>query len=136
MKSHLAVLFGLFMSGATAPAASACDLALVLAVDVSGSVDNTEFRIQMQGIADGLRDPHISAALVEGQAALALVQWTGSNRQTVSLPWHHVETAADLFAFAEEVARAPRRWRNFSTAIGEALLFSARQFDEVPECKR
>ena len=53
-----------------APAASACDVALMLAVDVSGSVDGTEYRIQMDGLAAGLRDPIVSEALVRGQARL------------------------------------------------------------------
>lgn len=119
-----------------APFAWACDLALVLAVDVSGSVDNAEFRIQMQGIADGLRDPYVGAALLEADAALTLIQWTGSNRQTVTLPWRRVDSPTELFAFAEDVSQAPRRWRNFSTAIGEALTFSAQQFEDVPDCKR
>lgn len=138
--SHLRALFLSLclsgLSGLSAPGVSACDLALVLAVDVSGSVDNAEFRIQMQGIADGLRDPSVSAALVQANAALTLVQWTGSGRQTVTLPWRRVATPLDLFTFAEEVAQAPRRWRNFSTAIGEALVFSTRQFDLVPDCQR
>jgi len=136
MKHWRALFFGFCLSGLTAHSTAACDLALVLAVDVSGSVDNAEFRIQMQGIADGLRDPFVSAALIEANAALTVVQWTGSNRQTVTLPWRHVGTPVELFAFAEDVAQAPRRWRNFSTAIGEALLFSSDQFGLVPDCTR
>ncbi|MEM9844214.1 MAG: DUF1194 domain-containing protein [Pseudomonadota bacterium] len=136
MRRCFPLVFGLFLSGLAVPAARACELALVLAVDVSGSVDNMEFRIQMQGIADGLRDPYVSAALVEAEAAVTVLQWTGSNRQSVTLPWRRVGTPAELFTFAEEVAQAPRRWRNFSTAIGEALLFSAGQFAGVPDCKR
>ncbi|MEL7203729.1 MAG: DUF1194 domain-containing protein, partial [Pseudomonadota bacterium] len=58
--------------------ARACDIALVLAVDVSGSVDNTEFRIQMDGLAEGLRDPSVSEALVVGEAAIMVLQWTGT----------------------------------------------------------
>ena len=136
MNRCRAFFLGLFLSGLSAPGLWACDLALVLAVDVSGSVDNAEFRIQMQGIADGLRDPSVSSALIEANAALTVVQWTGSGRQTVTLPWRRVGTPLELFAFAEEVAKAPRRWRNFSTAIGEALVFSTRQFDLVPDCRR
>lgn len=125
-----------FLAATIALRAAACDLALVLAVDVSGSVDAEEFRIQMQGIADGLRDPYVGSALIEAEAAVTVIQWTGSNRQTVTLPWRHLRSPVDLFSFAEDVANAQRRWRNFSTAIGEALMFSARHFDEVPECGR
>ena len=54
--------------GLCAPvSAIACELALLLAVDVSGSVDTREFRIQMDGLATGLRDPMVSEALVRGR---------------------------------------------------------------------
>ncbi|MEM7320981.1 MAG: DUF1194 domain-containing protein, partial [Pseudomonadota bacterium] len=55
----------------------ACDLALALVVDVSGSVDTNEYRIQMDGLATALRDPIISEALVRGNSQLMLLQWTG-----------------------------------------------------------
>ena len=119
-----------------APAVHACDLALALAVDVSGSVDTSEFRIQMDGLAAGLRDPIVSEALVRGQAQLMLVQWTGSSRQQVTIPWTHVDSFAALDRFADQVAEDPRIWRNFSTAIGEALHTTLDAFDSVSDCKR
>lgn len=118
------------------PAAQACDLALALAVDVSGSVDPSEFRIQMDGLAAGLRDPIVSEALVRGQARLMLVQWTGSSRQKVTIPWTHIDSFHELDDFATRVAEDERVWRNFSTAIGEALEMTVSSFDLVPECKR
>ncbi len=121
---------------ATATPAVACDLALALTVDVSGSVDSSEFRIQMDGLAAGLRDPVVSEALVRGQARLMLIQWTGSSRQRTTIPWTHIDSFAALDAFAGEVAADPRIWRNFSTAIGEALEMTVARFDEVSDCKR
>ncbi|MFC3613042.1 DUF1194 domain-containing protein [Lutimaribacter marinistellae] len=119
-----------------APPASACDLALALAVDVSGSVDSEEFRIQMDGLAEGLRDPLVSEALVRGRANLMLVQWTGTARQRITIPWTPIESFADLEAFAQAVANDPRVWRNYSTAIGEALGLVLTAFDEGPDCTR
>ncbi len=119
-----------------APAARACDLALALAVDVSGSVDSGEYRIQMDGLAAGLRDPIVSEALVRGQAQLMLVQWTGSSRQRVTIPWTRIDSFATLDGFADQVAADPRVWRNFSTAIGEALETTIANFDNVTGCKR
>lgn len=116
--------------------AVACDVALVLAVDVSGSVDETEFRIQMQGLAEGLRDGAVSEALVAGEAAVMVLQWTGTSRQAVTVPWTQMTSFEALEGFAAKVAAAPRKWRNFSTAIGEALEFSRLQFAEAPDCKR
>ncbi len=118
------------------PPAMACDLALALAVDVSGSVDSTEYRIQMDGLAAGLRDPLVSEALVRSQAQLMLVQWTGASRQKVTIPWTHISSFETLDEFADKVASDPRVWRNFSTAIGEALEMTMSSFDTVSNCKR
>ena len=114
----------------------ACEVALMLAVDVSGSVDPSEYRIQMDGLAAGLMDSSVSGALVGGQSKLALMQWTGSGRQRITIDWTTVQNVDDVAAFAEEVIRAPRAWRNFSTAIGEAMALSVEAFAQVPECKR
>ena len=132
MRLLLAILASLFL----APAARACDLALALAVDVSGSVDSGEFRIQMDGLATGLRDPIVSEALVRGQARLMLVQWTGASRQRVTIPWTRIDSFEALDRFADDVAKDPRVWRNFSTAIGEALEMTLANFDTVSDCKR
>jgi len=114
----------------------ACELALALAVDISGSVDPDEYQIQMQGLANAMRDSLVSEALVKAQAAVTLVQWTGSSRQDVTIPWTRVESFADAEALALEIETAPRRWRNFSTAIGEALTFLLDNWATAPDCKR
>ncbi|WP_299662914.1 DUF1194 domain-containing protein [uncultured Ruegeria sp.] len=116
--------------------AYACDLALALAVDVSGSVDSEEYRIQMDGLAAGLRDPVVSEALVRGEARLMLVQWTGSSRQRITIPWTRIDSFAALDGFANQVANDPRVWRNFSTAIGEALETTVASFGDMSMCKR
>lgn len=114
----------------------ACDLALALAVDVSGSVDPYEYQLQMQGLADALRDSAVSEALVRAEAAVLLVQWTGSSRQEVTLPWRRMRDFDDIEDLAAAIETAPRRWRNFSTAIGQALDFTMAQFGQAPACKR
>lgn len=119
-----------------AGAARACSIALILAVDVSGSVDRAEYHTQMQGLADGLRDSAVSEALVAGEAAVMILHWTGSSRQMVAVPWTRIESFEALEDFAVRAEAAPRIWRNFSTAIGEALLFAGAQFAEVADCER
>ena len=116
--------------------AQACDLALVLAVDVSGSVDSWEYRIQRDGLASALRDPIVSEALVMAQAEVMLLQWTGAGRQRVTVPWRTITDFEALDDFANDIAADRRVWRNFSTAIGEALEMSIAQFDAVPHCTR
>ena len=127
---------GLLAAMLPAGHARGCDLALVLAVDVSGSVDPQEYRLQMDGLAAALSDPLISEALVQAEAQLALVQWSGKSRQALSLPWTGITDFAALSAFAQRVGTAERRWRNYSTSIGEVLRFVLPLFDQVPACRR
>ena len=113
-----------------------CGLALALAVDVSGSVDPGEYRLQMQGLAQALLDATVSEALVRSEAAVMLVQWTGQSRQEVTVPWIRIHSFSDVESLAERISTAPRRWRNFSTAIGDALTFTMSQWDSAPRCIR
>ena len=119
----------------SAPAA-ACDIALILAVDVSGSVDQNEYDIQMQGLAEALRDGAISEALVVREAAVQVIQWTGSGRHRVSVPWTRIKDFNDTDNLADVIEKDPRIWRNFSTALGEAVQFAQGNFKQVPDCKR
>ena len=113
-----------------------CDLALVLAVDVSGSVDAGEYRVQMDGLAAALNDGIVAEALVDQQARVTLIQWSGSSRQVQTVPWTALTSVADVEALGGRIATDPRLWRNYSTAIGEALGLALSAFEEVPECRR
>lgn len=127
------LLFGATL--ATAPA-QACDIALLLAVDVSGSVDADEYRVQMDGLAAGLRDGIVVEALVQGQSAVALMQWTGAGRQDLSLPWMPVHSFAQAEALAQAIEDMARVWNSYSTAIGDALLQAKMVFATAPDCRR
>ncbi|KII14448.1 MULTISPECIES: DUF1194 domain-containing protein [Phaeobacter] len=116
--------------------ARACDLALVLAVDVSGSVDVEEYRTQMEGLAAALQDGVVAEALVRAQARIALIQWSGSGRQEVTISWRHASDFRSLDQLAADIAAAPRPWRNYATGIGEALQLAIEQFQTVPGCRR
>ena len=124
------------LASAIAVPAAGCELALLFAVDVSGSVDRGEYAVQMQGLAEGLRDPVVAEALVRGEAVLALMQWTGSSRQDLSVPWTRIGGEADLEAFAARIGTLPRMWTEYSTAIGQALTFGLGVFDAAPACRR
>lgn len=121
---------------AASPAAQACDIALLLAVDVSGSVDPVEYRVQMDGLAMGLRDSVVAEALVRSGATVSLIQWTGTSRQAVTIPWTSMDDFDDVEILAQKVETAQRKWRNFATAIGEALETASATFASVPTCKR
>jgi len=134
LRALISAVFCLGVSGQV----EACEVALVLAVDVSGSVDPGEYDIQMGGLATALRDPSVSEALVASQAHVMLIQWTGSDRQAVSVDWTEMARFDDVFALANQIETAPRLWRNFSTAIGEAIELALVAFDDprVDHCQR
>ncbi|MFY0691383.1 MAG: DUF1194 domain-containing protein [Paracoccaceae bacterium] len=132
-KRAAAIAISLGLSGTPA---QACEVALVLAVDISGSISTEEYRLQMDGLAEALRDPTVSDALVDTKATLSLMQWTGASRQSFSIPWTRITSRADVAALAEQVTAVERAWLNYSTAIGEALLAAASTFAEVPDCER
>lgn len=113
-----------------------CDLALVLAVDVSGSVDAQEYRTQMDGLAIALNDGIVAEALVDASAQVSLIQWSGASRQVQSVPWTELRSLADVRALADQISNAPREWKNYSTAIGEAVGLAATSFEAVPACRR
>lgn len=116
--------------------ALACDTALVLTIDTSGSIDRGEYRLQTDGLADALADPEVADALVAGQVALAVVQWSGAGQQALSLPWKRMlghDAVADFSAAARGLERA---FAGSDTAVGEAIGFSVDQFAAVDDCRR
>lgn len=120
----------------TAPAALACETALLLSIDVSGSIDRGEYRLQTEGLATALTDPEVVEALVRGQVALAVVQWSGVDQQALVLPWQQMLTDDAVTRFASAAATLPRAFQGSDTAVGEALRFATAQFAAVPDCTR
>lgn len=118
----------------TPPTARACDIALVLAMDVSGSVDAFEYQLQAEGVAQAIRDPAVTDALVRGQVALAVVQWSGLGEQAVTLPWTRVDDPIQAARLAGRIAGMPRAFGGGNTAVGAAIDFAAALFAEVPDC--
>ena len=116
--------------------ASGCELALLLALDISGSVDPQDFALQRDGLALALADPVIADALAEHDAEVAVLQWSGLGRQRVTIPWRRIETPADAVALSAAVSADKRAWSDFSTAVGEALDLAADAFELVPQCRR
>jgi hypothetical protein len=105
-------------------AAQNVDLELLLAVDVSLSVDAEEYNLQIRGLAEALRDPEVvnavKAAAPHG-VALSLMQWAGPREQTITIPWSEVRDQATAEAFAEKIEVATRPATYGGTAIGDAL---------------
>lgn len=125
---------------AAAPAAARpCALELILAVDVSGSIDDREFALQMEGLASAFEDPALIDAVEvqEGGVIVTMTQWSGASRQRQVTEWHQLDGAASMAAFARAVRESGRDWRNYSTAIGEALYHALRVGGTAPAtCRR
>ncbi|MFV0491323.1 MAG: DUF1194 domain-containing protein [Pseudorhodobacter sp.] len=120
----------------TALPAKACETALLLAIDVSGSIDRGEYALQMQGLSEALRDPEIARVLLQDQVALGVVQWSGLERQAMVLPWQRMLSPHHLADFIARAARQPRAFRASDTAVGQAIAFSSAQFVNVADCRR
>ena len=114
----------------------ACDTALVLTIDVSNSVDQGEYRLQIDGLADALEDPEIVEAMVRGEVAISVVQWSGENWQDLTIPWRTIRTSFDAQQLALEARLMPRAFVLSDTAPAEAIYFAIEQFEEAPECRK
>lgn len=114
------------LGGAGAQEDSAVDLELVLAIDASGSVDQSEFALQLHGIAGAFRDPEVHGAIAAtgGRGiAVAFVQWSGRRQQVAVVEWTRVRDAAAAEAFAAAI-EAGGRWLVGETAIADAIDFA------------
>lgn len=116
--------------------ARACDTALILTIDVSNSVDPAEYRLQIDGMADALQDPEIVQAMIRGNVAIAVVQWSGADKQEISIPWRQVRTALDAVQLSEDARLMPRAFVLSDTAPAEAIYFALRLFETAPTCIR
>ncbi len=116
-----------------APAETAVDLQLVLAVDVSGSVNQTRFELQRDGYAAAFRNSRVLETIRSGpyQAiAVTMVQWTGPALQVHVVPWMRVGDSASAEAFASAVAAAPRSLFGGGTSISGAIDYAVTLFGE------
>ena len=128
-------LVALFLLFPLAAEARRVDVALVLAIDSSSSVDREEFTLQMQGLAQAFRDPDVQARLVAGPSgavAVAVLEWSNADWQVVAEDWRVIATAEDAETLASDLADAPRRIWGGATAIGAALARAAQLLAAAP----
>ena len=121
-----AVCLALIALSPAALAQTRVDLELVIAVDVSLSMDLDEQRLQREGYVAALRDAEIHKAIVSGphaRIAVTYVEWAGAASQTVIIPWTILDSPASAEAFAGKLERVPITRARF-TSISGALTFS------------
>src|SRR5947209_14868369 len=107
------------------------DVELVIAVDISYSMDMDELALQREGYAQAIASQDFLNELKQvthGKIAVTLVEWAGVSDQRVVVPWRLIDGAASAQAVSDEMARAPVR-RAFRTSIAGALMFSAALFE-------
>ena len=135
---RLAALAGLAAAWPTG-AAAACRLGLVLALDVSASVDPGEYALQTGGIATALVAPEVAAAILGAGAApvhLTVFEWSNAAGQTQILPWTALTDGDALARAAAIVAGHARRTQPGRTAVGAALAHAGRTITRGPVCNR
>ncbi len=127
---------GLYHVRPTAQAQSQdVDLALVLAVDVSWSVDLNEFLLQMNGLANAFRQEAIHDAIVNGplgKIAVSGIQWSDESHQVLSVPWTIIDSPESALAFSDTLQRSQRKLAEGGTSIGAALAFAANVLKQAP----
>jgi hypothetical protein len=125
MSRHALVLAVVLAGAATlgqTEANAAVELDLLLLVDVSGSVDGTEYTLQKTGYVNAFNNAAIHAAIASkpGGIAVAYAEWSGAGQQSLEVGWTHLTDATSSMAFATAIAAATRNFAGL-TAIGSAL---------------
>ncbi len=118
-----------FISGMARPTAPECQLALVLAMDASASIDLAEHRMIREGTAKALRHPAVVSAFASGRVALRVIEY--ADRPAELVPWTMIGGAVDLDIIASTLTEAPRAGGG-NTGMGTAMLNARQSFDALP----
>lgn len=121
------ILIGLSQS------AAACSLALVLAMDSSASVDAREHQLQINGLADAIRDPEVVDAIeIVGGIYLTSFEWSGRYQQVEQFGWRFINDETSAQNAAETLRTTQRGFTEFPTALGYALGHASILLDRAP----
>lgn len=107
------------------------DVELIIAVDISYSMDPDEQALQREGYIQGLTSPEFLNAVrqgMHGRVALTYFEWAGAVEQRVVVPWRVIDGGATAKTFVDEIAAAPYR-RAYRTSISGALQFATPLFE-------
>lgn len=121
------------------PAAAGCRLALVLGLDVSSSVNEREYAIQLGGLAEALTVPEVREVILAvptSPVAVMAFEWSGEAHQSVIAEWTLLTDEAAIDGFVARLLAHGRSASTLPTAVGRALEFAAQQFERGPACAR
>jgi hypothetical protein len=138
--SRRAALGGLAAAAAGGPARAqlqrvAVDLELVLAVDCSLSIDDSEFRLQVDGTAAAMADRGVLRAIRGGEfgrIAVTYVQWAGPREQVQSVGWTLIDGEVAALRFSRLLRSVRRPFRGDATSISGVIDFSRPLFFQNP----
>ncbi|HVC57350.1 MAG TPA: DUF1194 domain-containing protein [Stellaceae bacterium] len=125
---------GFLLAVTAAVPARAASIALVMAIDVSGSVSQGRYMLQHEGIARAFETPRLIDAMsaMPGGIEALVLEWSDPDKIAVTVGWTHIANRSTALAFAAAL-RATHRTSNGLTAIGAALRAAAAAFDHMPE---
>ncbi|HUI34904.1 MAG TPA: DUF1194 domain-containing protein [Stellaceae bacterium] len=139
MKRLVLVALAAFVAAAAPARAADVDLLLILAADVSRSIDDVEFNLQRKGYASALSDPKVLTAIAGGPnraIAICFIEWSDTLDQKVVVDWTTVRDGEDAAAVGATIMAAPRAFAS-RTSISGALYFALGQFSSAaPNAER
>jgi UDP-glucuronate 4-epimerase len=130
VRSLLAIVAAFLLAGAGPALARPVDVALVLAVDVSGSITSERFNLQRQGYAAAFENRAVIDAIMSGAEkaiAVTVVEWSGRGNQNQVIPWTVIESAESARTFASAIGESPRLFSDW-TSISDAVDFCVTLF--------
>ena len=137
MSAARGLVVAVLAGALAAPAGAACRQALALGLDVSGSVDPREYRMQLDGLAGALTSRDVAAAITgtPGFAvAIVVYEWSGPFDAFEIVPWTDVADVAALEEVAARLRSATRAPGDPSTAIGSAMVHGFGLLAQRPDC--
>lgn len=127
MKRWWSLLAVAVLATVECAAAEPVDMELIIAIDVSSSVDEQEYRLQMGGIAAAFRNPSVLDAIRSvgpGGLAVLVMQWSDNREQAPVTGWRVIRSTADAVALSRELRMAPRAIPGGQTSIAGAIAFA------------
>lgn len=115
-------------------AATPVDLQLVMAVDVSRSIDEVEAELQRRGYIEAMTNDRVIDAILSGEnkaIGVCYVEWAGTHFQQTVIDWMLIDSPGAARAFSGKLAESPRTSQSW-TAVGQALIYAAKRFDASP----
>ena len=134
IQSAIALVVLVLLQVATVRAAEPVDLLLVLASDVSRSVDHPKFLLQREGYASAVSNPQVLEAIksgAHGKIGLCFIEWSGYGAQKVVISWTAIDGPASARKFGDQLFELPRSFAD-RTSISGGIDFAVSQLASAP----